>query len=56
MSQEYWFNIKTKTVEVGKQSLSLDRIGPFATYEEAARGEQIIADKAQELREEDLED
>ncbi len=30
---EYWFNTKTQEVEIGKQSLSLDRIGPFATFE-----------------------
>jgi tyrosyl-tRNA synthetase len=33
--EEYWFNTKTNEVEIGKQSLSLDRLGPFSTFEEA---------------------
>ena len=53
---EYWFNTKTHEVEIGKQSLSLDRIGPFATFEEAKRAPEIISKRAQDLREEDAED
>jgi hypothetical protein len=38
MTQEkrYWYNVKTGEVEDGPQSMSIDRIGPFATREEAA--------------------
>lgn len=53
---EYWFNTKTNSVEIGKQSLSLDRIGPFSTYEEAEKALEIIALRAKAIREEDLED
>jgi hypothetical protein len=53
---EYWFNTKTNTVEVGKQSLSLDRIGPFPTYEEAQNALETIALRAKAIRDEDQED
>ena len=49
----YWFNPKTREVEVGPQSLAVDRLGPFATAEEAARAEQIISERARRIREED---
>lgn len=52
----YWFNTKTKQVEVGPQSLSLDRIGPFDSAAEAARALEIIADRARKIAEEDSED
>ena len=51
--EEYWFNTKTNEVEIGKQSLSLDRLGPFATFEEARDALEIIARRAQALRKED---
>ena len=50
---EYWFNTKTNEVEIGKQSLSLDRLGPFATFEEARDALEIIARRAEALRKED---
>lgn len=50
---KYWFNQKTRQVEQGPKSLSLDRLGPFATSEEAARAEQVIFERARKLREED---
>jgi hypothetical protein len=53
---EYWFNTKTNEVEIGKQSLSLERVGPFATYEEAKNALEIIAQSARALRAEDAED
>ncbi len=53
---EYWFNTKTNEVEIGKQSLSLERIGPFSTYEEAKNALEIIAQRARALRAEDAED
>ena len=34
--KRYWYNVKTGEVEDGPQSMSIDRIGPFATREEAA--------------------
>jgi hypothetical protein len=50
---EYWFNTKTQEVEIGKQSLSLDRLGPFATLQEAKNALDIIAKRAAALRKED---
>ena len=51
-SREYWYNSKTNEVEVGPQSLSLDRIGPFGTYAEAARALDVIAERARRIKEE----
>ncbi len=51
---EYWFNTKTQSVEVGLQSLSLDRIGPFSNRRDAERALEIIAERAKAAREEDL--
>lgn len=51
---EYWFNTRTKKVEIGKKSLSLNRIGPFDTREDAERALEIIAERVKKLeREED---
>lgn len=50
---EYWFNTKTQEVEIGKQSLSLDRLGPFTTMQEAKNAVEIIARRAAALRKED---
>ncbi len=59
MAQEvqYWFNTKTEMVETGPQSLSLDRIGPFDSFDEAKRALEIIAERAKRIAEdEELED
>ncbi len=59
MEQEtqFWYNTKTKKVEVGPQSIALNRIGPFATAEDAARALEITAERARAIAEEEwLED
>lgn len=54
--QEYWFNLKTNQVECGKQSLALDRVGPFASAAEAADAKRLLAERAATWRaEEDAE-
>jgi hypothetical protein len=53
---EWWFNTVTKEVEEGPQSLAVDRVGPFATQEEASRAPEIIAERARRWAEEDAED
>ena len=53
---EYWFNTKTKAVEQGKLSLSVDRLGPYETYEQAKLAEQTTAERARQIREQDDED
>lgn len=55
-STEYWFNLKTKEVEVGKQSAALFRVGPFATYEEAEKAETLLAERAARWREEEADE
>ena len=50
---KYWFNQKTRQVETGPKSLAVNRLGPFDTFEEAARAEQVIFERARKLREED---
>jgi len=52
---EWWFNTKTQEVEEGPQSLSTLRVGPFATREDAARANDIIAERARAWAEEDAE-
>lgn len=49
----FWFNSRTGQVEEGPQSLSMDRIGPFATREEAARAPEIVEERARKIREEE---
>jgi len=57
MEKRYWFNTKTKSVEEGPKSLGLDRIGPFATYQEAIRAEEIVRERARAIaQEEERED
>jgi hypothetical protein len=54
---KYWFNTKTKKVEQGLKSSSLDRIGPFETEQEAANAEDVVRSMAKQwLEEEKLED
>lgn len=52
-AETYWFNTRSGEVEEGPQSLSMDRLGPFATREEAERGPDIVAERARKIREED---
>lgn len=52
-SETYWYNSRTGDIEEGPQSLSVDRIGPFATRDEAARANEIVAERARAWREED---
>lgn len=52
-AETYWYNTRTGEVEDGPQSLSIDRLGPFATREEAARAPEIVEERARKIREED---
>jgi hypothetical protein len=54
---KYWFNTKTKHVEFGLKSSSLDRIGPFETEKEAVNAEEIVRSRAKQwLEDEKLDD
>lgn len=54
--KRFWFNTRTRKVEEGPKSLGLDRIGPFASFEEALRAEEIVNERAKKILEEDEED
>jgi hypothetical protein len=46
-STEYWwYNIRTRRVEFGLQSKSLDRVGPFETEDQAKNAPQLLAKRA----------
>lgn len=51
--QTFWYNTRTKQVEEGKESLSMDRVGPFSTREEAERAPEILAERARRWAEEE---
>jgi len=53
MAKKYWFNTKTKEVEFGRRSLSVYRIGPFETKQEALNAERAVAEKGKKILEED---
>ena len=55
-AKRFWFNTRTRQVEEGPKSLGLDRIGPFASFEEAMRAEEIVKERAKKILEEDDED
>jgi hypothetical protein len=42
---QFWFNIRTQQVEVGPQSLSQDRIGPFENEQQARDALKLIAER-----------
>jgi hypothetical protein len=50
---EWWYNTRTGEVEEGMQSPAIDRAGPFATREEAARAPDVIAERSRRWAEEE---
>lgn len=55
-AKQYWYNVKTHEVEDGPQSVSIDRIGPFATRAEATNALTTYAERNRAWDEEDAED
>jgi hypothetical protein len=56
-SEKFWFNVRTRQVEQGPQSLSTDRLGPYDTHDEAARALEKARRRAEAwAREEEQED
>lgn len=43
---QWWYNLRTDEVEEGMVSQSVDRAGPFASRDEAARAPEIIAERS----------
>lgn len=50
---EYWFNVRTKQVEHGRQSHFTDLIGPYATREEAELALETAKSRNEAWEEED---
>ncbi|MDO5727838.1 MAG: hypothetical protein Q4Q03_07930 [Bowdeniella nasicola] len=55
MAAKFYYNIKTGTVEEGKQSAFVNRMGPYDTAEEAARALQIAQQRNQAWEEDQAE-
>jgi hypothetical protein len=53
---KYWFNIRTRQVELGLRSSSEDRIGPFDTEAEAANAEAIVKARSEAWRKQENEE
>ena len=53
---KYWFNIRTKQVELGLRSSSEDRIGPFETEAEAENAEAIVKARSEAWRAQENEE
>ncbi|MGO4691654.1 SPOR domain-containing protein [Glaciibacter sp. 2TAF33] len=50
---QFWYNMHTGGVEQGFQSPSVDRVGPFATYEEATHALEKLRENSAKWAEED---
>jgi hypothetical protein len=50
---EFWFNLKTLKVEVGRKSAAPYRVGPFATEAEAKAALSTLKARSQEWSEEE---
>lgn len=53
---KYWFNTRTRQVELGLKSSSEYRIGPFDTEAEAANAEAIVKARADAWRQQESEE
>jgi len=53
---QYWYNMRTGAVEKGFQSASLDRVGPFATHDEAAHALEKLRANSAKWSEDDARD
>ena len=50
---EFWYNLKTGLVEVGKQSHSTDLVGPFETREAAEAAPKLLVERAAKWKEDE---
>lgn len=50
---EFWFNLKTLKVEVGKKSAATYRIGPFDSAASALKALEKVRERNEEWREDD---
>lgn len=50
---QYWFNLKTLKVEVGPQSISKNRVGPFKSKSEASNALSVLGERSESWRQEE---
>lgn len=50
---EFWFNLKTLKVEVGRKSAAPYRVGPFRTEAEAKHALSTLSKRADDWRKEE---
>ena len=50
---KYWYNIRTGAVELGRESPSVDRVGPFDSKEQAEHALEKLRDNADRWAAED---
>ncbi|MDJ1115370.1 SPOR domain-containing protein [Microbacterium dauci] len=55
-TEQYWYNLTTKQVERGFESPAVDRAGPFATAEEAAKAPELLAERSRAWAADDAAD
>ncbi|GAA2918281.1 hypothetical protein JOD62_000078 [Microbacterium keratanolyticum] len=53
--KKYWYNLTTGEVEFGLESPAVDRAGPFATAEEAARAPEVIRERSRAWAEDEAQ-
>jgi hypothetical protein len=56
IEHQFWYNMHTGEVEQGFQSPSIDRVGPFATREEASHALEKLRANSAKWAEEDAEE
>ncbi|WP_119697627.1 SPOR domain-containing protein [Microbacterium halotolerans] len=54
--EKYWFNTKTNSVEFGKLSAAVYRIGPFDTEDEASNAREKVAERSRAWAEDEARD
>ena len=55
-SEKFWYNLVTGEVEQGFESPAIDRAGPFATREEAAKAPELLRERSRAWAEEEPRD
>ena len=53
---KFWYNLVTGEVEQGFESPAIDRAGPFATREEAAKAPELLRERSRAWAEEEARD
>ena len=55
-SEKFWYNLVTGEVEQGFESPAIDRAGPIATREEAAKAPELLRERSRAWAEEEARD